>query len=181
MPGTFVTSADAVDREAQWLATPGNANDQLPTLLTKDGGPWEIIQPYWARTPNNRKTRVYVLRSDINVMRYASIRTIFGYEFSLRAFWPLSSGAGVAEDDQRAFDVAIHMLLMRVRGVNPNAPLGADKTHGGRFLQVAEGSDITHTTPGVRVHFEDPQHTIEDGVEFQATITYAADDRDFND
>lgn len=181
MPGAFVTTADAVDREALWLRTPGNANDQLPSLLEDDGGPWEIVQAYWSRTPNNRKRRIYVLRSDMDLMRWANIRTIAGYEFALKAYWPLSSGTGSAEDDQRAFDAAIHLLVMRIRGVGPNTAMGADKTHGGAFLQVAEGSEVTHTTPGVRVHWEDPEQTIRDGVEFQATITYAADDRDMND
>lgn len=181
MPGTFVTSADACDREAGWLSLPGNAQDGLPSLLVVDGGPWDVIQAYQPRTPAARKAQVFVTRLDMSLERFGHVRSIFAYDFVLKLRWPLSSGSGNAESDQRAFDAAVHLLCMRIRGVGPNQPGGADKTHGGAFLQAAEGSDVSHTMPGVRVHFVDAEQTITAGLDFQATVMYAADDRDFND
>ena len=181
MPGTFVTSADAPDREATWLTLPGTATDGLPSLLVADGGPWEVIQAYAIRTPATRKSQVWVTRSDTHLERLANVRSIFGYEFLLKLWWPLSSGQGSAEADQRAFDVAIHQLCMRIRGVGPNQPGGADKTHGGAFLQAAEGSHYTGTTAGIHVHYQDAEQSINEGLWFRAEITYSADDRDFND
>lgn len=181
MPATFITSADAVDRETAWLNLPGTTQDGLPSLLKLNGGPWDAIQAYNPRTPAARKAQVFVTRTDLAVERLAHVRSIFAYDFLLKCRWPLSNGAGNAESDQRAFDVAIHLLCMRIRGVGPNQPGGSDKTHNGAFLQVAEGSDVTRTTPGIRVHFVDAEQTITSGLDFMATIMYAADDRDFND
>lgn len=182
MPGTFMTSADAIDREASWLSLPGTANDGLPSLLVVDGGPWDVVQAYTNRTPSQRKSWVFVNRSDIHVERFGHVRTIMGYEFMLRLLWPLSSAqVSNAENDQRAFDVAINMLLLRIRGVGPNQPGGSDKTHNGAFLQVAEGSDVTHTSSGIHVRYEDPELTMTNGSCFRATVSYSADDRDFND
>lgn len=181
MPGTFMTSADAVDREAGWLALPGTTQDGLPSLLTTYGGPWDVVQAYSPRTPAMRKAQVFVNRTDTHVERFGHIRSIFGYEFMLRLTWPLSNQQGNAESDQRAFDAAIHLLCLRIRGVGPNQPGGADKTHGGAFLQVAEGSDVTRTASGIHVHYEDPETTMSNGIDFRATISYSADDRDFND
>jgi hypothetical protein len=58
-------------------------------------------------------------------------------------------------------------LLQRILG-----PLG-DKTHGGRFLSVAEGPGL------VDVDYTDPDATIELGV-LRAEVTYSADDREIN-
>lgn len=181
MPGTFRTSADACDREAAWLSLPGTALDGLPSLLVADGGPWDVIQAYVPRTPGNRKAQVWVTRSDMMLERFGNVRSIFGYEFVLKLRWPLSSQTGNAESDQRAFDAAIQGLAMRIRGVGPNQPGGADKTHGGAFLQAAEGSPVTGTAAGVHVHFDDPEQTMVEGIDFRATVTYSVDDRDFND
>ena len=134
MPGQFVTSADACDREAAWLSTPGTADDGLPSLLVADGGPWEVIQAYYPRTPAIRKSQCYVIRTGIHVERFGFNRTIMGYDFALKLRWPLSSGRGSAEDDQRAFDVAVNSLLLRIRGIPIGRPIPADKTHGGAFL-----------------------------------------------
>lgn len=181
MPGVFVTSADACDREAAWLSLPGTAADGLPSLLVVDGGPWDVIQAYQPRTPAARKGQVFVIRNEMMLERFGAVRSIFGYDFVLKLRWPLSNGAGNAETDQRAFDVAVHQLCMRIRGIGPNQAGGSDKTHNGAFMQVAEGSNVTHSMPGVRVHFVDPEQTITSAMDFQATIMYAADDRDFND
>jgi hypothetical protein len=181
MPATFVTSADACDREAAWLSLPGTTQDGLPSLLKIDGGVWDTVQAYQPRTPPARKAQIFVVRADMQIERFGHVRTLFSYDFILKLRWPLSNGAGNAEADQRAFDVAIHDLCMRIRGVGPNQPGGADKTHNGAFLQVAEGSEMTHTVPGIRVHFTDAEQTIVSGLDFQASVMYAADDRDFND
>jgi hypothetical protein len=181
MPATFVTSADACDREAAWLSLPGTAQDGLPSLLVIDGGPWDVIQAYQPRTPAMRKSQVFVMRSEMVLERFGHVRSVFGYDFVLKLRWPLSSGAGNAESDQRAFDVAVNALVLRIRGVGPNQPGGANKTHNGAFMQVAEGSEVTRMMPGVRVHFVDPEQTITANADFQATVMYAADDPDFND
>lgn len=181
MPGTFSTSADACDREAAWLALPGTTADGLPSLLVVDGGPWDVIQAYVPRSPAMRKAQVWVTRTNIHVERWGFNRTIMGYEFALKLRWPLSNGTGNAESDQRAFDVAINGLALRIRGIGVNQPGGADKTHNGAFLQVAEGSEVTATRPGIHVEYMDPEQTIAAAVDFQAVITYSADDRDFND
>ena len=46
-----MSTADAVDREAAWLATSG---DGLPALLVTAGGPFGVVQAYWPRTPGKR-------------------------------------------------------------------------------------------------------------------------------
>lgn len=181
MPGSFVTSADACDREAAWLSAPGTVQNGLPSLLTVDGGPWEVIQAYVPRTPAMRKSQVWVTRQMFRAERWANVRTLLGYHFVLKLTWPLSSGSGNAEADQRAFDVAINSLLLRVRGVGPNQPGGADKTHGGAFMQVAEGSSVTGTQSGIQVDYVDPEQTMTAGVDFRATVIYSADDPDMND
>jgi len=181
MPGTFRTTADACDREALWLSLPGTAADGLPSLMTVDGGPWDVVQAYVPRTPANRKTQIYVVRSTVHVERFGFNRTIAAYDMSLKLRWPLSSGAGNAESDQRAFDVAVNALLLRIRGIGMNQPGGADKTHGGAFLQAAEGSQVTGTRGGIHVEYVDPEATIVSGLDFQATVTYSIDDRDFTD
>jgi hypothetical protein len=139
------------------------------------------VQAYLPRTPAQRKSQIYVTRQGINVERYGFNRTIAAYDFALRLRWPMSNQSGNAENDQRAFDVAINALLMRIRGVGMNQPGGADKTHGGAFLQAAEGSSVTGTRGGIRVEFVEADTTITAGLDFQATVLYAADDRDFTD
>ena len=53
-----MSTADAVAREVSWLT----AVDTLPSLLTANGGPWDNVQAYWARTPATQQTTIYVLR-----------------------------------------------------------------------------------------------------------------------
>lgn len=157
-----MSTADAVDREAAWLST--SVIDGLPNLLASSGGPWASIQPYQPRTPGRRSTYVIVLRRQIHEKRFANIRRMPTYEFVLKLIWPLTSGQGRAEDDQRAFDVAIDQLLQRIDG------FPGDKTHGGRFRSVAE--DPAYVT----VRFDDPTTTMPGDAEFRAEITYFADD-----
>lgn len=156
-----MSTGDAVDRETAWLTT---ANDGLPNLLTANGGPWASIQAYQPRTPGRRSTYVIVLRRQIHEKRFANVRRMPTYEFVLKLIWPLSSGQGRAEDDQRAFDDAIDKLLTRIGGFT------GDKSHGGRFLSVAENPEY------VNVRFTDPVETMPPEAEFRAEITYFADD-----
>jgi hypothetical protein len=155
-----VSTADAVDR-----ATSG---DGLPALLMAAGGPFGVVQSYWPRTPGKRTAgQLYVLRRRTRRKRFSNHRLMDTYTLVLRLVWPLTSGSGNAEADQRAFDAAIDLVLTRLSGF-----LG-DHTHGGRFLSVAED-------PGeVEVVFDDPAHTLPPDAEFRAEITYFADDRDF--
>ncbi|WP_438489579.1 hypothetical protein [Streptomyces sp. S186] len=156
-----MSTADAVDREVAWLTTAG---DGLPSLLTGAGGPWGSIQAYQPRTPGRRNTYVIVLRRQIHEKRFANVRRMPTYEFVLKLIWPLTSGQGRAEDDQRAFDSAVDKLLTRIGG------FPGDKSHGGRFLSVAE--DPAYVT----VRFTDPEQTMPPEAEFHAEITYFADD-----
>lgn len=155
-----MATSDAVDRETAWLTTSG---DGLPALLTSAGGPWQNIQAYQPRTPGRRGSNLFVLRRAIHDKRFANVRRMDTYEFVLKLIWPLSSGQGNAEADQRAFDSAVDKLLQRIDG-----QVG-DKTHGGRFRSVAENPEY------VTVTFEDPEHTLGGG-EFHATVSYFADD-----
>lgn len=155
-----MSTADAVDREVAWLQTSG---DGLPALLVSAGGPWDNVQAYQPRTPGKRASNLYVLRRGIHEKRFANVRRMPTYEFVLKAVWPLSSGQGIAEADQRAFDAAVDLVLTRIGG------LVGDKSHGGRFLSVAENPEY------VNVRFADPEQTL-GASEFHAEITYYADD-----
>ncbi|RCH70439.1 hypothetical protein DT019_02840 [Streptomyces sp. SDr-06] len=149
-----------MDREVAWLNASG---DGLPALLASVGGPWGNIQAYQPRTPGKRSSNVFVLRRQIHEKRFAHVRRMPTYEFALKLVWPLSSGQGRAEDDQRAFDTAVDLLLTRIGG------FVGDKSHGGRFLSVAENPEY------VTVRFTDPEQTL-GFAEFHAEITYFADD-----
>lgn len=163
-------TATAVDREAAWLSTSG---DGLPALLKADGGPFDVVQAYW---PGNRmatqKTGVYVLRTHLDDNHPMSQRYRPMYLFRLKVVWPVKAAtAELAEQEQRALDVAIGFLLQRIRG-----PLG-DKTHGARFLSVGETPGETSSA----VDFDDPEQTIPANKELRATVMYYADDIEFND
>ncbi|MFF3151806.1 hypothetical protein [Streptomyces sp. NPDC057910] len=155
-----MSTADAVDREVAWLTSSG---DGLPALLVAAGGPWGNVQAYQPRTPGKRSTNIFVLRRQIHEKRFANVRRMPTYEFVLKLIWPLSSGQGIAEADQRAFDAAVDLVLTRIGG------LVGDKSHGGRFLSVAENPEY------VNVRFTDPEQTLS-VAEFRAEITYHADD-----
>ena len=155
-------------REAGWLAaySPG---DGLPALLDSLGGPFGVVQPYWARTPATKKNQLYVTRRSIRVERFGFNRKINHYVFALKITWPLTSRSGAAEDSQQALDSAIELVLQRING--PLA-LPLDKTHGAEFMSVAEDP------PVIDVDIADPEQAIEQG-QFKATIAYSADDRDY--
>ncbi|MFD0405618.1 hypothetical protein [Kitasatospora sp. NPDC127116] len=156
-----MSTADAVDREVAWLTSYG---DGLPALLTANGGQWQTVQAYMPRTPGRRGSNIYVLRRSIREERFANVRRMPTYEFLLRLVWPLSSGSGNSEADQRAFDAAVDDVLTRIGG------FPGDKSHGGRFRSVAE------SPRWIDVRFADPAITVPSEVEFHAEITYSADD-----
>jgi hypothetical protein len=164
-----MSTADAVAREVAWLQTYG---DSLPALLTANGGPWDNIQAYWARTPTTQQTTIYVLRSSLSDERAANIRIRPAYDFTLKLVWPIrQTTTGIAEGEQQALDNAVDLLLQRIRG-----PI-EDKTHGGRFLSVGEVPRM----PGVHVLFDDPALTIDSSKALLATVSYSADDFEIND
>ena len=161
-----MSSADAVQREADWLAA-YDASDGLPALLKGQGGPFDVVQAYVPRTPNQRQSRVYVVRSNLRVERFGFNRKINHHTFMLRLYWPQSSPSGQAESVQADFDTAVDLVVQRISG------LFMDKTHGARFLSAAENpTDID-------VQFADPEQSIQAKAELTATITYQADDVDY--
>lgn len=166
----FVTTADACDREAAWLTTTG---DGLPALLVSAGGPWDLIQAYEPRTPAQRKNQIWVIRSEFDISILANQRSQPTYAFDLRLHWTLSSGAGSAETDQRAFDAAINALVTRILGQPPTGNPPMDKTHNGAFQSVAE------TRRRVAVRYVEPAATMTSAA-FSAVCSYSADDWEFN-
>lgn len=160
--------ADAVSRETAWLTTTG---DGLPALLTANGGPWDVIQAYLPRTPQQRKTQLYVLRRRFPTRRIAQQRRRATHYFHLVAHWPIgatTAGTGIAEDEQQALDNALALLVQRIEGFE------FDKTHGGRFQAVAEGEDLAV----IDVQLGDPAQDIPNGV-LTAQVTYTADDTEY--
>lgn len=158
-----MSSADAVSREAEWLAA-YDPSDGLPPLLKALGGPFDVVQPYWSRTPAARRNSLYVLRRNIQSVRTANIRTMNRYQFVLRIIWPMSSPSGSAEAAQQSLDDAVELVLTRVGG------LFMDKTHGGRFLSVAENP------PQSDADFLDPEASIAAKADLRVDISYWADD-----
>jgi hypothetical protein len=157
-----VSTADAAEREAAWLATSG---DTLPALLVSAGGPFDVVQAYRPRTPRQRATSLYVIRRALREERFANVRRMAHYEFELQINWPITNTQGSGEDEQAALDAAVDLVLQRVGG------LSFDKTHGGRFRSVAEEPKF------VDVVFSDPAEAFakRPGV-FEAALSYWADD-----
>jgi hypothetical protein len=161
-----VSSADAVARETAWL-TSYSAADSLPALLSGNGGPFDVVHAYWPRTPAQRRRSLFVLRRSLVVERFGFNRKINHHTFELRIVWPQTSRTGQAESVQQALDDAVDLVVQRVSG------LFQDKTHGARFLSVAEDP----TT--INVVFGDPEQTIQANADLTCSITYQADDQDY--
>lgn len=161
-----MSTADAVLRETAWLAG-YSASDGLPGLLKAHGGPFDVVQAYVPRTGAQRKARLYVTRTQLRVERFGFNRKINHHTFVLRLYWPQSSTTGQAESVQAALDTAVDLVVQRVSG------LFQDKTHGARFLSVAENP------AEIGVQFDDPEASIQAKAELTATITYQADDQDY--
>lgn len=159
----------AVAREVTWLTATG---DGLPSLLAADGGPWGVVQSYWARTPADRVSGIYLLRVARTETRWAAQRKRITHNFRGLLRWPIGStttGTGIWETEQAAFDDAIELLTERIRGFVGN------HTHGGQFLSVAEAPDPATIT----VRFDPPEQTlILSPAMLTAEITYSADDQD---
>ncbi|MFE9127099.1 hypothetical protein ACFYOF_17040 [Streptomyces sp. NPDC007148] len=161
-----MSTADAVTRETAWLKA-YDFSDGLPALLKADGGPFDVVQAYVPRTGAQRQSRLYVTRSNLRVERFGFNRKINHHTFMLRLYWPQSSPSGQAESVQRDFDTAVDAVVQRVSG------LFMDKTHGARFLSVAEDP------AAIDVLFGDPEASILAKAELTAQITYQADDQDY--
>lgn len=159
-----MSTADAVDRETDWLQTVGDGLPELPAIA---GGPFQVIGAYLPKVPQQKATQLYVLRSVIEEDRFANIRTMDHYEFILRVIWPITNPTGSAQADQRALDAAIDLLLARIRA------LPGDHTHGRRFLSVAEDPRQVH------VQFLPPEQTMPDTGDLRALVTYRADDPEY--
>lgn len=161
-----MSTADAVARETAWLAG-YDADDGLPGLLKAYGGPFDVVQAYVQRTGAQRQGRLYVTRSNLRVERFGFNRKINHHTFMLRLYWPQSSQSGQAESAQQDFDTAVDLVVQRISG------LFMDKTHGARFLSVAENPN------DIDVQFGDPEASIQAKAELTALITYQADDQDY--
>ena len=156
-------------REAAWLST--SVDDGLPLLPAQAGGPWEVLQAFWTRTPGTQKTQLYVTSLALDDERTANIRIMPHYEITLVMHWPIrATTSPLAEQEQQAFRNAIDLTVQRIRG-----PL-LDKTHNGAFLSVGEAPRL----PGVHVTIEPPWVTIPADKELRGTISYPADDFEVN-
>jgi hypothetical protein len=156
-----VSTADAVTREVAWLCTSG---DSLPALLKAQGGPFDVVQGYWPRTAPKNTRALYLVRTLIHDQRSANVRSMATYTFAARLLWPMLSSAGNAEAEQQALDNAIDKVIGRVQG-----PL-FDKTHGNRFLSVAENPAY------ITVQITDPEQALGTDRVLRAEVGYSADD-----
>lgn len=159
-----MSTADAVQRETSWLSQSG---DGLPALLKANSGPWDVINAYWPRTPNYNLNGIYVMRTRLIDIRWSNQRKLPRHSFRLRLLWRIGStttGMSIGEVEQANFDAAVDLLLQRLRGTLGN------KTHGGRFLSVAENPAL------ISVTFDDPELSLQNGSFYRAQISYSADD-----
>jgi hypothetical protein len=156
-------------REAAWLNT--TANDGLPVLPSSAGGPWEVIQAFWTRTPGTQQTQLYVSSLEIDDERTSSQRIMPHYQITLDLHWPVRvTTSPLLETEQQNLKNAVDLLVQRIRG-----PVG-DKTHGGAFLSAGE----VPRSPGVHVSFEHPMQTVPADKELRASVIYYADDDEVN-
>jgi hypothetical protein len=169
-PKEAAVSVPAVEREAEWLRISG---DGLPSLLTADGGPFDVVQAYRNRTPPQRKTALYLIRPSFVDVRFTNQRKIRTHTFTAHLWWPIGSSTTseqLWEKEQRALDLAVDLVITRLDGFL------ADKTHGGRFLSVAEAPE-----PGrITVSFADPLSTATGSpAVLIGQIAWMADDSDY--
>jgi len=168
-----MSTADAVTRELAWLT----AVDDLPSLLTDDGGPWDVVDWWQGARFARDKHGLYVDARDTGSVRTSSQRIMPQYQFVLTLYWPIlaqgpggagtSSKALIAETEQANLDAAKDLVLQRING------FPGDKTHGGRFLSVAENPrKVTYTKA-------DPVEGVQQR-ELRSLFTYRADDYEVN-
>lgn len=153
-------------REAAWLT----AVDSLPSLLVADGGPWQVVQAFDpVATRRTEQKTIYVTSLRIADTRASNQRIRPQYEITLDLHWPVHQATpGIAAGEFQNLRNATDLVLQRIRG-----PVG-DKTHGGRFLSVAENPRR------VDVVYADPAMTIPEGKYVGAVIGYRADDYEVN-
>jgi hypothetical protein len=163
-----VSTADAEAREAAWLATTG---DTLPALLAT-AGPWQVVQAFWPGAKfAAKKTGIYVQRRHTRVYRFGGQRLMPQYEFALKLVWPVRAAQqGMAEAEAQNFAAAVELLRQRVDGLPFN------KTHGGRFLSVAEALEAQSSYAYFDVAYDDPEVTIPQGGWLRAVASYPAHD-----
>lgn len=172
-PGVANTGSAAA-RECAWLAETG---DGLPSLQTEDGGPWDVLQAYWPGAHFAKdKSGLYVDALKVDDLRVSNLRVRPQYQITLTLIWPVkgrgatagsSATARIPETEQQNLDSAAALVIERVRG------FVGDKTHGGRFLSVAENP---RTVSYVK---QDPAVTVPLR-ELRATIMYKCDDYEVN-
>jgi hypothetical protein len=166
---TYTGISTVETREAAWLST--TASDGLPVLPSSAGGPWDVIQAFWTRTPATQQTQLYVMSLEFDDERTANIRIMPHYQIALEMHWPIRvTTSPLAEQEQQAFKNAIDLLVQRIRG-----PVN-DKSHGGAFLSAGE----VPRSPGVHVSIEPPWSTIPADKELRGLVTYFADDFEIN-
>ena len=157
-----MSTSDAVARECAWLTTAG---DTLPALPSSAGGPFQVLQAYWPRTPAMNQTGLYVLRPVLSDVRASSQRIRPHYEMTLRCVWPvITAGVPLLETAQRDLDNALDLLFQRIRG-----PVG-DKSHGGRFLSAGENPRR------VEARGQDVEQTMAQFKTLRVDIVYSVDD-----
>lgn len=157
-----MSTSDAAAREYAWLNTTGDA---LPSLPYNAGGPFQVLEAYWPRTPATNKTGLYVLRPRMLAPRVAAQRIRPRYQMRLRVVWPvLTTTSPLLETAQQDLDDAVALVLTRVQG-----PLG-DKSHGGRFLSAAEDPRQ------VEAQFADPETSMAQYKSLRCDVLYAIDD-----
>lgn len=167
-----MSSADAVQREADWLSgaaiTSGTTGQTLPALVVAQGGLWDVVQAYVPRTSKTTVNRIYVTRARLQSHRVAMQRVRNSHDFRLKLYWKIGSttqAVDIAEQEQQALDNAVEDLLLRIRAFRD------DHTHGGRFLSVAEADGRAE----IDVQYGDPEVDIPAGI-LTASVTYSADD-----
>lgn len=168
-----MSTSDAAARECAWLSTV----DSLPSLLSEDGGPWDVLQAYWPGAHFAKdKHGLYVDALKVDDPRVSNLRVRPQYQITLTLTWPVkgqgaTAGASattrIPETEQQNLDDAKDLIIQRIRG------FPGDHTHGGRFLSVAENP---RTVSYVK---QDPAVTVPLR-ELRAVVTYRADDYEVN-
>lgn len=127
---------DAVQRETDWLTDITTVG--LPVLLASEGGAWDLVLPYGRANGTVSPARVlFISRVSGTDARFTiGAQRIQAHQFLVSAEWPVRASSN-PQADLAAFDAAIETVLIRIRG------LVGDKTHGSRFLSVAEGHEAT--------------------------------------
>lgn len=164
---------DAVQREVDWLTS---IAADMPGLTADQGGPWDLVLPYGRAAGTVTTGRyLWVAREGGNEMRFAIQQKIHVHRMRLRLIWPVRANHARPEDDLALLDAAVADVLTRVRG-----PVG-DHTHGGRFLDAAEGGMTEASSSSVstiEVEQDDPEKAAE-ASKSTVTIKYLAVDRPF--